>query len=202
MSKKSVESVWSPGFPKSRSQLEDTGNPTADRLIEPPNGWPVSAHSSTWSLGSLENGSCNNLQGLDALARNQTFEGALLEDATWDLQREVQTFPSLPSVPPPTDMSSVPNPDGFLWRLFTTDNDWQIDFNDRFITEPTSAVLGATPIALNELDLSQSYYQLNQDLESPGLPRGLAEYFSLGGKVSANATILTHISSFIQSFAN
>ena len=194
--------VWSLRSPEYRSQLEGTGNPTVDGQIESPNGWPVSVHSSTCVPGSLENGSCNNLQGLDALAQNQTFGGALPENATWGHQREVKTVPSLPSVPSPTDMSSVPNPSGSLWPLFSIDNDWQIDFDDRLITEPTRAVIGATPTALNELDMSQSYYQLNQDLESPVLPRRLVEYLSPGGKVSANTTILTHISLLIYSFPN
>ena len=191
----------SPKSPEYRSQLDDNGNSTADVLVEPPNGWPVSAHSSTGTLGSLETGSCNNLQGLDALSENQTFGGALPENATWGLQREVETVSSLPPVPPPTDMSSVPFSNGSLWPLLSIDTDWQIDFDDRLITEPNSVVVGATPIALNELDLSQSYNQPTQDSESPGLPRGLVEYFSPGGKVSAKATILTHILSFIHNSA-
>lgn len=183
----------SPRSPEYRSQLDDTGNSTADVLIEPPTGWPVSTHSSTGNLGSLENGSGNDLQGLDALSGNQTFGGALPENVTWGLPREVATVPSLTSVPPPTDMSSVPQSNGSLWPLFSIDTDWQIDFDDRLITEPSSAVIGATPIALNELDPSQLYNQSTQDSESPGLPRFLVEYLSPGGKVSANATILTHI---------
>ena len=141
------------------------------------------------------------MQRLDALMQNQTFGGALPENATWGLQRGVGTVPSLPSVPPSTNMSNIPNPNGSLWPLFSIDNDWQIDFGDRSIAEPTSAVIGAAPIALDELDLSQSYCQTNQDLESPGLPRGLVEYPSNDSRVSANATILTHISSLIYSFA-
>ena len=194
-----MESVWSLRSPEHQSQLGDTGNPKADGLVEPQNGWPVSAHSSTWSHGSLENGPCDKLQGLDALAQNQTFGGALPENATWDPQSGVGTVPSLPSVPPPTNMSSLSNPKGSLWPLFSIDSDWLMDFGDRSITEPISAV-GATPIGLNELDLSQPYCQPNQGLESPGLPRSLVEYSINDGKVSANATILTHISSLIHSF--
>ena len=193
-------SVSSKKTPEYRSQLDDNGNSTADVLVEPPNGihcWPVSAHSSTGNLGSLENGSCNNLQGLDPLSENQNFVRTLPENATWGLQREVESVPSLPSVPPPTDMSSVPDSNGSLWPFFTTDTDWQIDFDDQLTTEPNSAVIGATPIAVNELDLSQSYNQPTQGSESPGLSRGLVEYLSLSEKVSANATILTYILSFI-----
>ena len=197
-----MESVASLRSPENRSQLEDTGNTTADVLAEPPNGWQVSAHSSTGNSGSLEDGSRNNSHGLDALSPNQTFGGVLPENAAWGLQREVETVPSLPSVPQPTDMSSVTNSNGSLWPLFSIDNDWQIDFDDRLITEPTSAVTGGTPIAVNELDLSQPYTQPTQDSELPGLPRGLAEYLSPSGKVSANATFLIHISSFIQNSAS
>lgn len=149
------------------------------------------------NLGSLENVSRNNLQGPDAVSENQPFGGALPENATWGLQREVATVPSLPSVPPPTDMTSVPYSDGSLWPLFSIDIDLQIDFDDRLINEPSSTAIGATPMSLNELDLSQSYNQATQESESPGLPRGLVEYLSPGSKVSANAIILTHILSFI-----
>lgn len=87
-------------------------------------------------------------------------------------------------------MSSVPESNGSLWPLFTTDTDWQMDFADQLTTEPNSAVIGATPIAVNELDLSQSYNQPTQGSESSGLSRGLIEYLNLSEKVSTNATIL------------
>lgn len=183
----------SPKSPEFRSQLDDIGNSTADVLAEPPNGWPVSAPSSTGNLGSLENGSSNNLQGLDTLSENQTFGGALSENATWGFQTELAAVSSLPSVQPPTDMSSVPQSNGSLWPLFSIDTDWQLDFDDRLITEPSSTGIGATPVALNELDPSQSYSQSTHDSESPTLPRGLADYLSPGGKVSGNAIILTQI---------
>lgn len=189
--------------PEYRSQLDDAGNSTVDALVEPPNGWPVSAHSSTGNLGSLENGSCNNLQGLDPLSENRAYGGALAENVAWGLQGELETVPSISSVPPPTEcMSSVPYSNGSLWPLFSTDTDWQIDFDDQLTTEPNSAVVGATPIPVDELDLSQSYNQPTQDSESPGLSRGLVEYLSLGGKVSANVTILIYNLSFIHNSAN
>lgn len=137
------------------------------------------------------------MQALDPLSENQPFVGALPENASWGLQREVETVPSIPSVPPPTHMNSGPYSNGSLWPLFSTDTDWQIDFDDRFPTEPNSAAIGASPIAVNELDLSQSYNQPTQDSASPGLSRGLVEYLSLSGKVSAKATILTYMLSFI-----
>ena len=87
-------------------------------------------------------------------------------------------------------MSSVPESMVSLWPLFTSDTDWQMDFDDQLNTEPTSAVVGATPIAVNELDLSQSYNQPTQCSEPSGLSRGLIEYLHLSEKVSANATIL------------
>lgn len=99
-------------------------------------------------------------------------------------------------------MTSVPYSDGSLWPLFSIDIDLQIDFDDRLINEPSSAANGATPMSLNELDLSQSYNQATQESESPGLPRGLVEYLSPGSKVSANAIILTHILSFIPNFGS
>ena len=179
--------------PESQSQLDNTGDSTADVLIEPSNDtncWPVSAPSSTGTLGSLENGPCNNLQGLDSLSETQNFIRNLSENTAWGLQRDVENVTSLPSVPPPTDMGSVPDSNVSLWPLFTTDTDWQMDFDDQLTTEPTSAVVGATPIAVSELDLSQSYNQPAQGSESSGLSRGLIEYLNLSEKVSAHATIL------------
>ena len=87
-------------------------------------------------------------------------------------------------------MSGVSDSMVSLWPLFTTDAEWQLDFDDQLTTLPTSAVNGATPIAVNDLDLSQSYNQPIQGSESSGLSRGLIEYLNLIEKVSANATIL------------
>ena len=179
--------------PESQPQRDDIGNSTADVLIEPPNDnrcWPVSAPSSTGNVGSLEDGSCNPLQGLDSLSETQNFIRSLSENTTWSFQKEVENVTSLPSAPPPTDLSSAPDSNVSLWPLFTSDTDWQMDFDDQIISEPNSAVVGATPIAVHELDLSPSYNQPTQGSESSGLPRGLIEYLNLSEKVSANATIL------------
>ena len=77
-----------------------------------------------------------------------------------------------------------------------------MNLDDRLITEPNSAITGATPIAVNELDLSQPYNQSSQGCESPGLSRGLVEYLSLGGKVSAKVTILIYVLSFLHSYVS
>ena len=87
-------------------------------------------------------------------------------------------------------MSGVSDSMVSLWPLFTTDTDWQMDFEDQLTAEPTSAVVGATPTAVNELDLSQSYNQPIQCSEPSGLSRGLIEYLHLSEKVSASAAIL------------
>lgn len=149
-----------------------------------------SAPSSTGTLGSLENRSGNNLQGLDSLSETQNFKRTWSENSPWGLSREVGNATSLTSAPPPTEMSSEPDSNVSLWPLFTTDADWQLDFDDQLTTLPTSAVKGATPIAVNDLDLSQSYNQPIQGSESSGLSRELIEYLTLSEKVRANATIL------------
>ncbi|RQM04530.1 hypothetical protein DH86_00004444 [Scytalidium sp. 3C] len=141
-----------------------------------------SAPSSTGTLGSLENRSGNNLQGLDSLSETQNFKRTWSENSPWGLSREVGNATSLTSAPPPTEMSSEPDSNVSLWPLFTTDADWQLDFDDQLTTLPTSAVKGATPIAVNDLDLSQSYNQPIQGSESSGLSRELIEYLTLSEK--------------------
>jgi hypothetical protein len=87
-------------------------------------------------------------------------------------------------------MSNVPDSNVSLWPLFTTDAEWQFDFDDQLTTRPTSAIKGATPIGVNDLDLFQSYNQPRQGSESSSLSRGMIEYLNLIEKVSADATIL------------
>ena len=193
-SKKSAGSVSSKKSPEYQSQLDDTGNSAAEVLVEPPNGthcWPISAHSSTGNLGSLEDGSCNNMQGLAPLSENQNFVRTLPGSAAWSLQTEVESVQSIPSAPPPTDIGGVPDPNGSLWPLFPTDTDWQFDFDDQLTTEPNTTFISAASIAVNELDLSQSYNHPTLGSESAGLSRNLIEYLSLSEKVSSNPTILT-----------
>lgn len=218
--RKSVESASSKKSPESRSQIDDTGKSTADVLVEPPNDahwWPLSERSSTGNLGSLENGASNSLGELDLLPESQNVAQIMPENVIWSLPQEVENIPSLHSAQPPTDMSSVPYSNGSLWPLFSPDTDWHIDLDDPSTTLPNSAVTDATPMALNELDLSgvdanpiavrdldlaQSYKQPTQDSESPGLSSGLIEFLRLSEKVSANATTFTCTSSFIDIFAN
>jgi hypothetical protein len=185
-------SASSKKFLESQSQPDDTGHSTADVLVEPPNDthcWPVSASASTGALGSLENRSGNNLEGLDSPSETQNVIRTWSENSPWGLPIEVGNAASLTSARPPTEMNSVPDSNVSLWPLFTTDADWQLDFDDQFTTLPTSAVKGATPIAVHNLDLSPSYNEPIQGSESLGLSRGMIEYLNLSEKVSANTTI-------------
>lgn len=84
----------------------------------------------------------------------------------------------------------MPDSNVSLWPLFTTDADWQLDFDDQFTTLPTSTIKGALPIAVNDLELSPLYSQPMQGSESSGLSRGIVEYLNLSEKVGAHAIIL------------
>lgn len=187
-------SVSSKKFPESPSQPDYTRRSTADVLVDSPietSLCPVSTSPST----VLVNRSGNNLQGLES-PETQDFIGTWSGNSPWSLPREVGRATSITSVPPPTNMGRLPDSDTSLWPFFTTDAEWQLDFDDQLTTLPTNAVNGATPNAVNDLALSQSYGQPNQGSESSGLSRGLSEYLNLIHKVSANATILVKSISF------
>lgn len=186
-------SVSSKTVPESQAQPDDTRNSTADVLVEPPNDtncWPVSTSSSTGTLASLDNRSGNNPQGLDSLSETQNFIRTWSGNSPWGLSGEVGNATSLTSAAPPHTVSSVPDSNVSLWPLFTTDGDWQLDFDDSLTTLPTSAMKGVTPITLNDLDLSPSSYSQPIQGSESGLSRGLIEYLNLTEKVSANATTL------------
>ncbi|MCJ1279780.1 hypothetical protein MMC21_007604 [Puttea exsequens] len=122
------------------------------------------------------------MQGLAPLSENQNFVRTLPGSAAWSLQTEVESVQSIPSAPPPTDIGGVPDPNGSLWPLFPTDTDWQFDFDDQLTTEPNTTFISAASIAVNELDLSQSYNHPTLGSESAGLSRNLIEYLSLSEK--------------------
>lgn len=191
--------------PEDRSPLDDTGNTTADVLVEALNGTQSSSEltlSSTGPVNPLTIGSCNILQGRAPLSEdNQNLGRTLPENSAWSVQTDGDSTHSLPPAPPPTDISSVPdsngsfwpNADGSFWPLCPTDTNWQLDFDLPFATEPDSgASTGATSTALSELDLSQLYNQPTRGCDSAGVSRELIEYLSLGEKVSTDATILAY----------
>lgn len=87
-------------------------------------------------------------------------------------------------------MNNVTDSNALVWPLFTTDADWQFDFDMPFTEEHSSASTVASSTALNELDLSQFYNQPTQGFDSAGCSRELIEYLSLSEKVSTDATFL------------
>ena len=198
-SKKSVGSVSSEKSSESRSQLEDTSNTAADVLVEAPNGAQLSPGltlSSTGAANSLTNGSRNSLQGRASLPDDQNTVWTLPEDATWSVERDGDGTHNLPPAPPPTDISNVPDSNAFSWPLFTTDTDWQFDFDIPFTAEHTSASTGASSTALTELDMSQFYNRPTQGFDSAGCSGELIEYLSLSEKVSTDAAFLAWHSGF------
>lgn len=179
--KKSVGSAPSEKFPESQPQPNDTARSTGDVLVEPPNdthGWPASAPS------SLDSRSGNSLHGLDSLSDTQNFIRTWSGNSPWGMPKEMGNTTGPTSAPPPTEMSCIPDSNVSLWPLFTTDADWQLDFDDPLTTLPTGSIKDALPIAVNDLGLSPSYNQPRQGSESSSLSRGLIEYLNLCEKAS------------------
>ncbi len=203
-SKKSVGSVSSDKSPESRSRLDDTGNNAADVLVEAPNGAQLSPGltlSSTGAANSRTNGSRNILQGRASLSDNQNIVRTLPEDATWSVETDRDGTHNLPPPPPPppppsTDISNVPDSNAFSWPLFTTDTDWQFNFDIPFTAEHTSASTGASSTSLTELDMSQFYNRPTQGFDSAGCSGELIEYLSLSEKVSPDAAFLAQHDGF------
>lgn len=184
-----------------RSQLDNTGNTTADVLVEVPNGTQSSPRFTLLAnvpVDPLVNGSCNILQGRAPLLKeNQNLGGTPPENSAWIVQTDGDSSHSLPPALPPTGISCMTDPigsfwpasDGPVWPLSPTDTNWQLDFDLAFTSEPNSASTGATSSTLGELDLFQLYNLSTQGCDSAGVSRDLIEYLSLGEKVSTNATI-------------
>lgn len=192
-SKKSVGSVSSEKYPESRSQLDDTGNAAADVLIEAPNGAQSSlglTFSSTGAANSLTIGSRDSLQGRASLLDDHNTERTLPDNATWSIESDRDVTHNLPPSPPPTDIINVSNSNALSWPLFTTDTDWQFNFDTPFTAEQTTASTGASSTTLTELDMSQFYIPPTQGFDSGGCPRELLEYLSFSEKVSTDAAFL------------
>ena len=192
-SKKSVGSLSSEKYPKSRSQLDDTGNAAADVLIEAPDGAQSSlglTFSSTGPANSLTNGSHDSLLGRASLLDDHNTARILPENATWSIESDLDVTHNLPPSPPPTDIINVSNSNALSWPVFTTDTDWQFNFDTPFTAEQTTASTGASSTTLTELDMSQIYIPPTQGFDSGGCPRELLDYLSLGEKVSTDAAFL------------
>lgn len=197
-SKKSVGSVSSEKHPESRSQLDDTVNTAADVLIEAPFGAQTSPgmnFSSNGAANSLTNGSPNSLQGASSLSDDQNTVRTLPENASWSVETDEDGSHNLPPAPPPTDMSNVPDANAFFWPLFTTDNDWQFDFDIPFNTEHASAPTDASSTTLTDLDMSQFYNRPTQGFDSAGCSRELIEYLSVSEKKCPTRSFLDPVPS-------
>ena len=190
------------------SQLDDTGNTTADVLVEALNSTQSSSSSSSSEWNSLlaepvnpiVNESCNILQGrVPHLENNQNLGGTLPEDFGWSVGTVGDSTLSLPPAPLSMDISSVPDPNGIVWPDLKgsfwphcqRDLISQLDFDLPPPAEPDTASTSASSSALSELDLSQLYNQSTQGFDSAGVSRDIIDYLSLGEKVSTNTIILT-----------
>ena len=177
---------------------------TTEVLVDTLNGRSSSSSSSEWNpllAGPVDpavNRSCDMLQGRAPHPEdNQFLGGSLPEKSGWSIRTDGVSTPSLPP-PPPIDISSLPNPNGFFWPdadgsfwpPFQRDTHWQLDFDLPFTTEPDGASAGAYSSALSELDLSQLYDRSTRGCDSAGISREMIEYLSLGEKVSTDARIL------------
>ena len=189
LSKKSVGSVSSDSRPESRSQIDNKDNTAADFLVEAPNP-QVSPGSTISSIGpakSLKNGSRNSMQERASFSDDQNTVRTLTEDAAWSVATDADGTYNLLQAPLLTDLSNVADSNAFPWPLFTTDTDWQFDFDIPFTDDPTSASGDTSSIALTELDMCQYSNRPTQGLDPAGCSRELIEYLGLGEKVSTDA---------------
>ncbi|MCJ1321198.1 hypothetical protein MMC15_006542 [Xylographa vitiligo] len=192
-SKKSVGSVSSDKSAECRSPLDDTSNTAADVHVEATNGVQVSpgpTFSPIRIANPLVNGLCNSLPGRPSLSDHRNTVRTVPEDAAWSIATDRNGALDLPPVPPPTDIRIVPDSDAFSWPLFTTDADWEFDFDIPFTAEQTSASTDASSTVLNELEVSQLYNRPTQGFDSAGCSGQLIEYLSLSEKVSIDTAFL------------
>ena len=192
-SKKSVGSVSSEKYPKSRWEFDDTGNATTNVLIEAPDGAqpsPGLTLSSTGPANSLTIGSRDSLLGRASLLNDHNTVRTLPDNATWSIESDRNVTHNLPPSPTPTDIINEPSSNALSWPLFTTDTNWEFNFDTPFTAEQTTASTVASSTTLTELDLSQICIPPTQGFDSGGCPRELLEYLSLGEKVSTDAAFL------------
>lgn len=192
-SKKSVGSMSPEKSPESRSQLDDTGNTAAEVLVEASIGAQLSPGlilSSTGAASSLESGSRNSLQGRASISDDQSTVQNLPEDATWSVETDEDGSHNYLPPPPPTDINNVLDSNAFFWPLFTTDSQWQFDFDIPFTAEHTSASTGASSTAFTELDMSPFDNRPTQGSDSAGCSKELIEYLSFSEKVSTDTAFL------------
>ena len=192
-SKKSIGSALFEKSPESRSQLNYTRNTDADVSIEAPNAAqssPGLTFSSTEAVSSLTIDSRDSLQGRASLLDDHNTVRTQRDSATWDIESDGDVTHNLPPSPPPMDIMNVPNSNTLPWPLFTTDTDWQFNFDTPF------ASTGATSTSLTGTDLSQLYIPPTQDFDFGGCPRELLEYLSLSEKVSNNDALRASSSGF------
>lgn len=145
---------------------------------------PVSTLSVTGAAKSRMIGSRNTLQERASLSNDQSTARTIPEDATWGVGIDGDGTYDLPLAPTPIDTSNAPDSNAALWPFFTTDDDWQLDFDIPFMAEHTSESTGGSSTALTELDMTQFNNRPPQDLDSAGGSEDLIEYLSLGEKVS------------------
>ncbi|MCJ1285674.1 hypothetical protein MMC26_005015 [Xylographa opegraphella] len=202
-SKKSVGSVSSEKSAESRSQLDDTGNAAADVHTEAPTNVPLSPGfrlASSGTVNPLVTGPRSSLQGRPLFSDDPNTAGTVPGDASWGVETFRDSTHNLPPVLPPTDIRTVPDADAFSWPLFTTDADWEFDFEIPFTTETTSASTDASSTALNELEVSQFHNRPPPGFDPAGRPGQLIEYLSLGEKKCPARVFLDPVPSIDYSF--
>ncbi|KAL9079456.1 MAG: hypothetical protein Q9157_001665 [Trypethelium eluteriae] len=103
-------------------------------------------------------------------------------DGPWVLDIGQDNLQNISAPSQTADRSNVQDCNAFSWPLFTSETDWQLDFDMPFTAERNDLSTGASPNALTELDASHFYHQSAQCLDSTGSSAELIEYLSLNEK--------------------
>lgn len=193
-SKKSAPLLSSKAAPNIRSRLDNTGNTATDIIIEASDVTQLSAGfipPTIRAADSLTRRSCDNFQARTSLVDDQDLAQTFPEDATCSVRTDLCHLPppaSSPTPPPLMDMCGILDSNAFSWPPFTTNSDWQFDFDIPIMAEHAGASRGASSATLPELDPYELFNRPTQGLGSTSFSRDLIEDDNTSEKVGVNST--------------
>lgn len=113
------------------------------------------------------------------------------EGAFWSGGAEAEEICSLSMPQASQDFSDMVNGNNALWSPFSTDSDWQFNFDAASSTEPSSASTGHRSNTWSDLDTSQPDSRpASRSVEPTECSSDLLEYLRLNEKVSIPYSLL------------
>ncbi|KAL9082500.1 MAG: hypothetical protein Q9165_008877 [Trypethelium subeluteriae] len=192
--KEPVGSASPEKLPDIRLQVDEIRNSPIDALTDAPNVAelsPLSTLSSTGAASSLASGSYNTLQGGASVSHDNDMVPALLgksgNDGPWVLELGQDNLQNVSAPSQKTDVRNVQDCNTFSWPLFTSETDWQLDFDMPFTAERNDLSTAVSSSALTEPDAPHFFNRSAQCLDPTKSSGELIEYLSLNEKVSAGA---------------